>query len=395
MQPLTNNFRFLILASVSLAIALIAGSCSSSARLAADQSLGQNFDNVRFYLLDENRPDQVAWRFDQVVLGRNEISGAITRLSSVDAHEVINLHPDRIEKNKMEEYVLFFVNSNFAEGLNESANITLPFNRVNRSVVYKYNRQNIIAPYLTGFTTPVGFVILTASTGAGPVVYTEEGDNLHPQGQVYVGAMQPGLERSDWLPLEPLLAVKGAYNLRFVNESKEANHTDLVELLAVDHPEGSRVLFDKYGRAHTLLYPESPVRATDLQGRNVFPLLSQEDEKCYTGDQMNAHPRATDGVVLTFRRPENLRAASLVLRAKNSSWLDPMMSVMRDDQSPNHATDQAANPNLPLTVWLETAPDRWEKVDFFHLRLSDIRDVQISRQPIKADAPRITQPFRP
>ncbi|HNE30168.1 MAG TPA: hypothetical protein PLW66_13415, partial [Saprospiraceae bacterium] len=65
MQPLTNNFRFLILASVSLAIALIAGSCSSSARLAADQSLGQNFDNVRFYLLDENRPDQVAWRFDQ------------------------------------------------------------------------------------------------------------------------------------------------------------------------------------------------------------------------------------------------------------------------------------------------------------------------------------------
>lgn len=367
MQPLMNNFRFLMLASVSLLIALIAGSCSSSAKLTTEPSVGQTFDNVRFYLLDENQPDQIAWRFDQVVLGRNEMTGTITRMSAVDAHEVINLHPDRIEKNRKEEYVLFFLNGNFAQGLNESAHITLPFSRVNRSVVYKYNRQNIIAPYLTGFTTPVGFVILTASTGAGPVIYTEEGDNLNPQGQVYVGAMQPGMERSDWLPLEPLLAVKGAYNLRFVNESQENNHTDLVELLAVDHPEGSRVLFDKYGRAHTLLYPESPVRATDLQGRNVFPLISQEDEKCYTGDQMNTHPRATDGIVLTFRRPENLRAASLVLRAKNSNWLDPMMSVMRDNGGEANLDNQAANPNLPLTVWLETAPDRWEKVDFFHL----------------------------
>ncbi len=319
---------------------------------------------------------------------------------------MVNGYPNSLEPVRKQEIVLLYVSDSYAQTLFDSTNVTLPFSQVSRSVVYKYDPNNFIGPYLAGFFTPILIVGILASTGSCPVVYAENPEGFTLEGEIYVGATHPQLERPDWLPLTRLRPDSGLYRLRIRNEAREIEHTDWLEMLAVDHPAGSMVLYDKYGVLHSLSNLESPVSATDLEGRNVQNLLARQDEQIFYGSPENNSVRAEDGVILTFRRPAGAREARLLVRAKNSVWLDPALEMLQQEmgeygpqvrqmfleKDSAELQKWALDQNLPLSVWLETAPDQWQRADFFNLAgpetfKSDVLTLDLTK--IKGDPIRV------
>ncbi len=101
------------------------------------------------------------------------------------------------------------------------------------------------------------------------------------------GGMTPSRE---WeylkLPGSLLKERDGVYSLQLTEELYEAAYFDQVQLIAVDHPSDVSVYSnEKVGppsiaekKIHTVRQPRTPLSATDQQGRDLLPALSQLDE---------------------------------------------------------------------------------------------------------------------
>lgn len=129
-----------------------------------------------------------------------------------------------------------------------------------------------------------------------PFLYTWDGDRFvfctdllwnAPLGlQAGGGAMIPD-RPWEYLKIEgrQLRPQDGQYRLRITEELWEASYFDQVELIAVDHPEGTEIYSnEKVGppsiseyRIHTVVQRRTPVNATDSKGRDILPLIRAKD----------------------------------------------------------------------------------------------------------------------
>ncbi len=231
----------------------------------------------------------------------------------------------------------------------------------------------------------VAFVIILATKDSCPFIYVVDGENETLVGEIYSGAIHPPLERDDYLAL-PVVG-DGDCNLRITNEVLEVQHTDLAELLVFDHAAGERVLVDRHGMPHRLADTKSPSTARSLAGDDVLDLVAADDGipfvdgGCAPGvASPDAATADLDGLILTFDRPAGAQQLKLVVNARNSTWLDHVMSVlferMGDQFKPwqqAQKTGSAAamqqwcrDQGLPLAVSVQT-PDGWRRVDQFDL----------------------------
>lgn len=161
-----------------------------------------------------------------------------------------------------------------------------------------------------------------------PYVYIDgpEGEKL--VGEIYSGAIFPSLERDDFLSLPGIQAVGDRYRVKLTNEVKEIQHTNLAELALIEHPLGTRVLADNAGNYHTIRSPRPPQQARSNGQSDILPLLAASDELKFLGDYAAADSQGKDTVWLNFARPAGAQTAKLVLRAKNSMWLDHALGEM-------------------------------------------------------------------
>ena len=162
-----------------------------------------------------------------------------------------------------------------------------------------------------------------------PSVYVYNGEEYVFTGEIYSGATFPPVERHDYLPLPGISEAEGTYRLKIANEDPEIDHTNLAELMVFDHPENTDVLVDKYGQVHTIKEPVAPETAVNLDDIPVDELIRSKDDTYYVGYDYSGD-RIWDGVVLSFPRPDNADTAKLILRAKNSMWLDYAYSHFLD-----------------------------------------------------------------
>ncbi len=375
---------------------------------------------VRFYVLDEAFPMDFAWRVEPTVLLQTRLEGNITRLSRQEAEKITTTQPNKIELTKNLQIVFLYVKNEFSQELarTNATTINLPFDMVVRSDLHEYNAgKSSSASYTAGLLTtgiPVAALVIVAAVACScPNIYAENPDGVVFQGDIFPGATHPQTERNDWLPLTQLQPDKGLYRLQMVNEDPEIQYINQIELMAVDHPAGSIVLYDKYGRLHALAQPESPETATDLEGRDALSDILKEDNIPFRGDINNTNSRAEDGLILHFRKPSGVREAQLLIRANTSSWLATAHEMLQRDlgkygpkvrqkflEKDSAALQQwALEQNFPLSVWLETAPGKWEMADFFNLigPKSPRRDVlQLDLSKISGDEVRVklTSGFR-
>lgn len=175
----------------------------------------------------------------------------------------------------------------------------------------------------------IATVIALATKESCPFIYSWDGEKYVFDAEPYGGAITQGLERDDYSELENLKADGERYRLLITNEVNETQYTNFLELWAVDHAPGTRVVVDEWGRLHTLTGPRAPVAARDEAGRDLLPWLQATDRLIWEpeavpspdGDQRH-------GVVLTFEKPPGAAEAKLVANAATGLWGSHMIRSM-------------------------------------------------------------------
>jgi hypothetical protein len=165
-------------------------------------------------------------------------------------------------------------------------------------------------------------VLLTKSSC--PFVYVEEeGGALGLVGEAYPGATSRSTQRDDLLPLPPLGPKP---RLVLANGADETQYTDVLEALVVDVPAGRRVLATHDARLLTVRDGIAPIRAADLDGRDVLPTVRDADAAVWQTDLDEATRRepspAREGLVVEFPPQPAGTQLALELDAGNTPWLD-------------------------------------------------------------------------
>lgn len=315
-------------------------------------------------------------------LGQQSMSGFLAKISEAEALEV-NTVRNNTDARQSRNQVLFYMKPQYAMNLGDTTTLTIPYEQLEKIEVYEVNHGktiavNLLVPILT--MAAIGLLALALKSSC-PFVYAENPGGTQFQGELYSGSVYPQLERHDWLPMPSLQPNGNEYCVRLANRAKEIQHTNLLELVAIDHSAGTEVLFDKNGQLHTLSTPQEPIQAIDFEGKNVLDAIRRTDETSWQGNPESQRPRADAGIILTFKKPAEARSAKLVVNAKNTFWMDFMYGLFLDEfgeyagyvrekylqKSHDEISQWMHEQNVPLSVSVETAPGQWQKVDFFNL----------------------------
>ena len=210
-----------------------------------------------------------------------------------------------------------------------------------------------------------------------PSVYADNAGGRVFEGEIFAGATSYQLERHDWLPLPHLKSDLGIYRTAIVNETQLVQHINQFELAVVDHPKNTEVLFDKNGVLHTLELIQRPRMAVDQDGRDLQRLFADKDSLVYYGNFDRQSPDAEETMVFEFRRTHGIMEAKLVIDAKNSVWLNEaygrylaqygLMLGQQLNKSNAKLQRWMLEQNIPLKVWIETAPGMWKLEGWFNL----------------------------
>jgi hypothetical protein len=137
---------------------------------------------------------------------------------------------------------------------------------------------------------------------------------------------------------------------------------------------------DKYGTIHTVADPVPASEAQTLTGEPVGEMISQADGVAYPFNGVATTEATLDGVILQFPLPENPSEGKLIIRAKNSLWLEHVFSEFhllfggmyntfsrREAKRPaEEMRELMFNQGFPLAVYLEKN-GTWELIDFYEV----------------------------
>lgn len=257
----------------------------------------------------------------------------------------------------------------------DSSGYTIPWSSIDRLSIYDVSVGKTILYWSAGMlgAMAVAFIIFLLTKSSCPFVYADNGngEGYDFQGEIFSGAIYPQLERNDWLPLPPPAGPE--YRLRITNEVREIQHLDAASLWLVRHPPGTGALLDKEGRPHTVAHPVAPAQCVTVAGRDALGLIGARDSLAYMGGDGDAG--GLDGLDLVFPKPAGARSAKLILRAKNTFWLDYLYGQFQDlfgdgleawngkmRKAPREKLAAwSREQNLPLTVEM-AGPEGWREV---------------------------------
>ncbi|MCX6303248.1 MAG: hypothetical protein NTW82_13815 [Bacteroidia bacterium] len=261
---------------------------------------------------------------------------------------------------------------------------------IHRCDVYfnNYNKTAFVSIFgtigiIAGTFIAVNIVILLYFIFSGascPFIYVNTDDGLKFAGEIYSGAIYAPMERNDYLALPQLIADDGSYKLRISNELQEVQHTNLAELIVIDHPAKSEVLLDKYGNYQTFSDILAPLKAINLRGMDVLDLVKERDSICYVGTDPQKEIPLTDGLILTFDPPDNARSAKVIIRARNSLWLEYVYKDLHEllgnyndnwtrkqnGSNPEKLKEWPLSQKIPLLLFVEKN-ESWKFQDYYNM----------------------------
>lgn len=338
---------------------------------------------IMVHCLDE------VWNLKNITIDGNELTGTISSFKGHEKYKTTRpVGANRYRKYYSEEDVVnevhIYINS--CEKIEEQK-ISIPLSNIVRIDVYDRDIGKTVASWMTGFTVVIGgiaaltfvtlMIIALLTKESCPFIYVWDGKNYQFSGEIYSGSILPPLERHDYLPLAGLKEENGQYRLKISNEIHEIQHTNLTKLVVFDHPEGSKVLIDKYGAYQTATDLKTPVTAINFQGKNILDRVASQDSLSYFGDET---AKETDGVIMSFLRPESIKTGKLFIKAKNTFWLDYVVgrfhnlfgsSYNKWQEKQKTAPESklrewSLNQNIPLSVYVEKN-GKWVFLDYYHL----------------------------
>jgi hypothetical protein len=232
-------------------------------------------------------------------------------------------------------------------------------------------------------------IILITKGASCPFIYANNGDNYNLTGEIYSGATALPLERNDYLPINNIKPVDNKYLLRITNEVKEIQKTNLAELIVIDHKPDTKILMDKYGTAYSISDLKMPSRATDTYGGTILKELSYRDSLRYIST-LKKDANLKDTISLTFDKPAEATNSKLVIKGKNTMWLDYMYGRFSDlfgkrfekwkeksdKKPPEELLKWSFDQGMPLAIYLQT-DSGLKFVDYFNIAgpIADKEDI--------------------
>lgn len=162
----------------------------------------------------------------------------------------------------------------------------------------------------------VGVILLIACNC--PHVYIDNGEGLEFNNTLFTGAKATQLERFDYKEIPDYFSNSDQFTLKIVNEEKEDQYTNLVELVTVMHDKNVEVMADKQGELHTIGALTSPKSAVDNNGFPILNFLNERDDYAYSFNPTDFKDLAE--VEVKFDAQNQTRDAKLVVRARNTMW---------------------------------------------------------------------------
>lgn len=203
--------------------------------------------------------------------------------------------------------------------------ITIMLDQINMIEVLEHDRSRTTSSYvLGGVGLGVGAIVLAGviialTKESCPYVSVYDGTQYNLQGELFGGSVNRQLERTDYVPLSAPL-INNQYRIRISNQLKERQYTNSAALRIVEHPTGVQPYIDANGNVYTTSNPVAPEEAW-LNTRDIRNELQTPDGKsCSFNDTSN--PNGLNNVRLVFPVNKEVKEAKLMLRLKNSYWLD-------------------------------------------------------------------------
>jgi hypothetical protein len=240
----------------------------------------------------------------------------------------IRVHPQEGPPVTMEVQSLTFPNVTGVEVDGEEAKgkpVSVDLRKVTQVEVWSPSgwRTALLVTGIVLGTLAVVVLIVALTKTSCPFVYVDGGDGLRFVGEAYSGATSRATQRDDLLPLPPLGARP---TLVLSNEARETQLTDLLEVVVVDRAPGRRALATHDAGLVLAGAARPPSSATDLEGRDVLPLVREADGRSWQTDlgeaSRRADPPGREGVVLAFPVSAGGGPWALELDAGNTPWLD-------------------------------------------------------------------------
>lgn len=335
--------------------------------------------------------DDNAWKFTDINATNQVITGKLSRLTGHQLYTKVmddNEGPYRYKKSPIDESeVLKEVHIYVTEmETDDQINVSIPVEAVKKIDIYDKATGATIASWTfsmlgaTAAVLGVVSIIILLTKSSCPFIYGYDGKDYVFYGEVFSGAVQPGLERDDYFPLPSNSMNHKTSKIKVANEVKEIQYVNLAELLLVDHKKGTDILFDKYGVPYSFSSPASPISARTRDNENILQQVFKKDSINYTGLEKVADDNDIEELFLKFVKPENAKSSILIMSAKNSFWMDAVITKIHElfgDRYKRFISKQEKKPgaqlskyqleqDMPMSVYIEKN-NRWEFADYFNL----------------------------
>lgn len=203
--------------------------------------------------------------------------------------------------------------------------VTIPLDNISMIEVLEHDRSRTTSSYvLGGIGIGVGAIVLAGvivalTKSSCPYVGVYDGNTYHLQGELFGGAVNRQLERTDYVPLAAPL-INEQYRLRISNQLKERQFTNSAVLQIVEHPVHVTPYIDNVGNLYTINNPVVPAQAWLQQSDMRKELAAPDGKICNFNDTSLAN--GLNRLRLLFPVSQSSKNAKLILRLKNSYWLD-------------------------------------------------------------------------
>ena len=237
---------------------------------------------------------------------------------------------------------------------------------------------------------------------ACPYIYI--GDDF--QGNLFSGAINPSLERSDHLLIKSSQDPSVPVIMRIENKKNEHNYTNQLGLVVIDHPFDVSIMTTPSGDIHSISELHKPIEAFS-ENYNQLDNLITNDEQAYlfddgaAGDHLNA-------LNVVFNKPDNTTSGKLVVNVKNSDWYSlvfhEVCGLMGDkfegwydkkwEESKSEPTMDMSQQGVYLDVYLMNKGD-WVFVDQIKTKGSQAsRDILVPLDLTHHDGDRVELMFK-
>lgn len=183
-------------------------------------------------------------------------------------------------------------------------------------------RTVVVSTAATALTAAATVVLLKALFGSCPTVYADTGGGPVLQAEGFSYAIAPLLEQRDVDPLRVRPDADGAIRLELRNEALETHYINHIELTAVRHAIGERVMPDQGNHTAVISDVRPFNEARDRAGRDLRQTLAAQDGSVFVSDARTVNAARVgdldDWIDLEARDLPPGDSVAVVLRLRNS-----------------------------------------------------------------------------